>query len=126
MKTSLDNYHDFQLESIVYDGNNLIAEVCDLVVGGGGRVLPGNYRYTVTFHRPISHAVTEEFPAVLADWVRGEDLGFVRRIENPDLVSAMGLNEEQFNTFQAFALVTAHEILVVFCETEPEVIQKHA
>jgi hypothetical protein len=80
----------------------------------------------VTFHRPISHAVTEEFPAVLADWVRGEDLGFLRRIENPDLVSAMGLNEEQFNTFQAFSLVTAHEILVVFCESEPEVIQKHA
>lgn len=83
--------------------------------------MPGAGKYQVTFISPVSHALTEEFPAVLGDWVRGPDTGFLRRIENPNLVVALGLNDDQFGGLKPFALVTAHEVLVVFSEHEPKV-----
>ena len=98
--------------------------MAELVLGPGLTLVPGGGRYLITFIRPVSHAITEEFPAVLAEWVRGGDQGFLRRVENEDLVVAMGLREDQFRSLQAYALITAHEVLVVFCGQEPSVKTK--
>jgi len=126
MDTQLDICHALQLEGYCYDGNSLVAEVSELVVGPRRNVVQGDRRYLVTFRRPVSHAVTEEFPAALATWIRGTENGFLRRLDNESLVVAMGLNESQFSEFRAFALITAHEILVAFCAHEPEVTLKGA
>lgn len=126
MDTQLDICHELQLEGYCYDGKNLVAHVSELVVGPGRNVVQGDRRYLVTFQRPVSHAVTEEFPAVLATWIRGTDSGFLRRLDNESLAVAMGLNESQFSEFRAFALITAHEILVAFCAYEPEVTLEDA
>lgn len=121
MKTVLDVHQELQREGHRYDGNSLVAEVSDLVVGSGGKVSSGNSRYLVKFSRPIAHAVTEEFPAAVSNLVRGNDNGFLRIIENKDLTAAMGLDVESFRDVRVYALVTAHEVLVVYCCDEPEI-----
>ena len=120
VQTILDRHHDIELDGYSYNGTKLVALVSELVVGPGGKVVPGSARYQVTFKSPVAHALTEEFPAVLGDWVRGPDSGFLRQIENQSLAAAVGLNDEQFDYLCAFALVSAHEVLVVFCEQEPQ------
>ncbi len=126
METSLDTLHELQLNGYHYDGNKLVAEVSELVVGSQQRLLPGSRRYSVTFHRPAAHAMTEQFPAALATWIRGSDEGFLRRIDNNELTVAMGLDTEPFQNLSAFALISAHEILVVFCAHAPEIQPRHA
>ena len=124
MKTILDLRHEIELEAYRYDGRTLVAEVVELLVGSGHRVVQGSSQYLVTFQSPIAHALTEEFPAAVAELVRGSDKGFLRRIENPQLRAALGVNEEQFEGFVAYALITAHEILVVYCAEEPTIAKR--
>lgn len=121
MRTDLDTRHELELKGLRYDGRALHAEVVELVVGYGGRVQAGNAHYLVTFPHPLAHALTEEFPAVVAQWVQGADSGFLRRIDNPLLQASMGLNLEQFHDVAAYALMTAHETLVVYCTDMPVV-----
>lgn len=124
MRTALDSRHELELHTLTYDGRTLVADVVELIVGKGGLVTPGPVSYSITFPKPVAHAVTEEFPAVYSNWVQGEETGFLRRIENTSLRSAMGLDIEQFERQIGYALITAHEILVVYCEGEPSVIDQ--
>jgi hypothetical protein len=121
MKTCLDLNYELQLEGYSYDGNNLVAEVSDLYVGPRHHVIRGKKRYRVTFSKPIAHAVTEEFPAVVAELVNGSDEGFLRRIESGQLTAALGLDLDQFENQKPYAMITAHEILVAYCLEEPTV-----
>lgn len=121
MRTVLDSLHDLELDRCVYDGQDLLAEVTELVVGYGGRVVQGERRYVVRFARPIAHAITEEFPAAVSQLIQGEDVGFLRRVDALALRAALGLDIEQFESVRAFALATAHEILVAYCEVDPTV-----
>ena len=124
MKTSLDDHHELELEGHRYDGDCLVAEVWELVVGKGGRVARSGTYYHVSFPRPVAHAVTEEFPAAAAGLVQGDDEGFLRVIKNTALTSALGLNGEPFGDVRSYALITAHDILVAYCRGEPK-IEKH-
>lgn len=124
MKTCLDDHHELELDGHRYDGDRLVAEVWELVVGERRTVVRGGTYYHVTFHRPVAHAVTEEFPAAVAGLVQGRDEGFLRIIENPALTSALGLNGDPFGEVRSYALITAHEVLVVYCCEEPT-IEKH-
>ncbi|WP_374537832.1 hypothetical protein [Chitinimonas taiwanensis] len=121
MQTDLDTRHELELRGLRYDGQALHAEVVELVVGYGGKVQAGKAQYLVTFTHVLAHALTEEFPAVVAQWVQGVDSGFLRRIDNPVLQASMGLNLEQFHDVAAYALITAHETLVVYCTDLPVV-----
>ena len=121
MQTALDSLHDLELDRCVYDGGDLVAEVIELIVGNGGRVAQGHRRYKVRFAKPLAHAVTEEFPAAAAQLVQGDDIGFLRRVDASALRTALGVDLEQFEEFQAYSLLTAHEVLVVYCSNEPTV-----
>lgn len=121
MKTILDSVHELELDGYAYDGRDLVAEVVELVVGYGGRVSQGPRRYSVRFTKPLAHAVTEEFPAADAQLVQGQEEGFLRCIDAPALRAALGLDLEQFEEFRAYALLTAHEVLVAYCSDEPAV-----
>jgi len=123
MRTKLDSLHELELQSIKYDGRTLVAEVAELVVGYGGRVGMGATRYFISFVEPVAHALTEEFPSVCARWIQGDDIGFLRRIENASLQATMGLDLQQFQSHVGYALITAHEILVVYCNQEPVVFE---
>nr|WP_315428599.1 hypothetical protein [uncultured Albidiferax sp.] len=124
MHSILDSRHELELVGLKYDGRNLSAEVIELIVVDGGHVAHGACRYLVNFPKPIAHALTEEFPAMVAELIRGKDTGFLRRIESDSLRSALGLNLEQFSEQFAYALITAHEILVVYCAEEPLVVEQ--
>ena len=124
MHSVLDSRHELELHGLKYDGHSLVAEVVELVAGYGGRVAPGVCHYLVTFRKPLAHALTGEFPAVVAQWVQGQDTGLLRRIESPSLRAALGLGLEQFNDAVAYALITAHEILAVYCDEEPSVVEQ--
>ena len=119
MQTALDSRHELELISLRYNGHELVAEVCELIVGPGGRVSQGLHSYTVSFIRPRAHALTEEFPAICGNWLDDADSGFLRRVENSGLRTAMGLDLEQFENQNAYLLITAHEILAVFSENDP-------
>jgi hypothetical protein len=121
MRTVLDSLHDLELDRCVYDGHDLLAEVNELVAGYGGRVAQGSRRYVVRFAKPVAHAITEELPAVVAELLQGEDVGFLRRIDSSRLRMALGLDLEQFENIHAFALVTAHEVLIAYCVEEPTI-----
>jgi hypothetical protein len=125
MQTTLDSRHELELLTLTYNGRELSAEVSELIVGQGGRVSRGPKSYVVTFLNPVAHAITEEFPAIVGNWLQGTDIGFLRRVESTALRTAMGLALEQFASQYAFALVTAHEVLAVFCEEEPSIVARH-
>ena len=122
MKTILDQHHALHLMSSHYNGVSLIAEVGELVASQGGRVSAGKCRYSLHFFRPVAHLLNEEFPVTLAANLQGTDQGFLRIVENQALRCALGLDDEQFSAVQIFALITLHEVLLVFCETPPEII----
>ncbi|MEC5399912.1 hypothetical protein [Uliginosibacterium sp. H1] len=124
MHTVLDSLHELELVSTTYDGVSLTALVVELVVDGGGRVSQGSRRYVVSFPAPIAYALTEEFPASCADWIRGEDDGFLRKIDNPSLRASLGLDLEQFQGSKGYALITAHEVLVAYCGGEPVIVEQ--
>ncbi|MGN6828295.1 hypothetical protein [Paucibacter sp. M5-1] len=119
MHTDLDSLHELELDRCVYDGRTLVAEVNELIVGYGGRVVRGPRRYGIRFARPVAHAVTEELPAAVAALLQAGDGGFLRNVEASALRVALGLDLEQFEGLLAFALVTAHEVLVAYCTDEP-------
>lgn len=121
MRTVLDSLHELEFDGCRYDGNELVADITELVVGLGGRIIQGSRRYTVRFPRPLAHAVTEEFPAAVAQLIQGGDTGFLRRIESTPLRAALGLDLEQFGDQHAYALITAHEVVVAYCLEEPVV-----
>jgi hypothetical protein len=124
MQTSLDALHELELDRYVYNGRDLVAEVVELIVGNGGRVAQGHRRYMVRFDKPLAHAVTEELPAAAAQLVQGDETGFLRRVDASALRAALGVDLEQFEEFHAYALLTAHEVLVVYCLSEPTVEKK--
>jgi hypothetical protein len=126
MHTILDLSHELELDRCVYDGRDLLAEVNELVVEPGGRVVRGPRRYVVRFAKPVAHAITEEFPAAWAHLLQGEDGGFLRSIDAPALRPALGIDLGQFDSFHAYALVTAHEILVAYCAVEPVVQEEQS
>ena len=119
MQTALDTRHELERISLKYNGQELVAEVCELIVGPGGLVSRDHQSYAVSFIRPQAHALTEEFPAIYGNWLDDADSGFLRRVKNSGLRAAMGLNLEQFENQNAYLLITAHEILAVFCENDP-------
>ncbi|HZW13105.1 MAG TPA: hypothetical protein VFF81_07945 [Noviherbaspirillum sp.] len=121
MQTDLDKYHELELEGYHYDGDSLVATVWELVVGEGHRVIRGSAHYRVTFPMPVAHIVIEELPVAVAGLVHGNDTGFLRVIENTALTSALGLNGEPFEALRSYALISAHEVLVVYCYDEPKV-----
>lgn len=125
MQTTLDSRHELELLALTYNGHDLVAEVCELVVGQGGRVSQGPQNFAVTFPKPAAHALTEEFPAIVADWLQGNDRGFLRRIDSTALRAALGLDLEQFEDQTPYALLTAHEVLAVFCGNEPSITVRH-
>ena len=124
MDTDLDLLHDLELDRCVYDGQNLEAEVSELVVGYGGCVVRGPRRYSVRFARPVAHTITEELPAAFAALFQGGDRGFLRDVEAPALRVALGLDLKQLEGLRSFALVTAHEVLVAYCSDEPVVEER--
>lgn len=121
MQTPLDTCHDLELISLRYDGGELVAEVCELALSDGRRLSKGSAAFVVRFARPVAHALTEEFPAALANWIQGSDSGFLCRVTNPSLCEALGLNIEPFEAHAAYTLITAHEVLTVFCRNEPTI-----
>ncbi|MCL2076476.1 MAG: hypothetical protein FWH15_08610 [Betaproteobacteria bacterium] len=121
MHTALDSMHDLELDRYVYDGHNLLAEVNELVVGYRHRIVQGSRRYIVRFAKPAAHAVIEEFPAAVAQLLQGEDIGFLRRVDKTALRTTLGLDLEQFENLNAYALITAHEVLIAYCAEEPTI-----
>jgi hypothetical protein len=124
MHSALDSLFEIELDRCVYDGHSLVAEVNELVVDSGRRIVQGKRRLNVLFPRPIAHAITEEFPASYAQLLEGNDIGFLRCIDASSLRIALGLDLEQFQSNHAYALVTAHEVLVAYCREEP-IIQEY-
>ena len=126
MQTILDSRHELELNGLKYDGDSLVAEVVELVVGYRRRVVPGTRHYLVTFPRPVAHALTCELSAVVANWIQGNDTGFLRRIEDASLRAALGVDLHQSKDEIAYVLITAHEVLVVYCSEEPHVVERGA
>lgn len=123
MFTALDSCQELELKGIAYDGCELRAEVRELVVVDGRRMSQGKASFLVIFPSPVAHALTEEFPASYCQWIQSEETGALRRIENTTLRTAMGLDLEQFQNQTAYAPITAHEVLVVYCNGEPMVTE---
>lgn len=124
VQTILDTHRELELECVSANGDGLTARVVDLVLeehvsGRGGRVRAGMQRYRVRFGPVAAHAVVGEFHAVLGDLVAGEDAGFLRRVECPDLQRALGLLPGTAWDVVPYALVTAHEVLIAFCYDVP-------
>ncbi len=122
MQTLLDTCHELELIALRYQGDELIAEVCERMPAPGRRVSQGSAAYTIRFAHPAAHALTEEFPATVANWIDGDDLsGFLRRVNTPALRAALGLNVAPFEGHSAYALITVDEVLTVFCRDQPEI-----
>lgn len=122
MQTPLDTLHDLELISLRYDGDALVAEVGGMEErSAAGGLSQRSVAFAVRFARPVAHALTEEFPASWAKWIQGDPSGFLRRVTNPTLRAALGLDLEPFEQHTAYALITRDEMLTVFCRAEPAI-----
>ena len=124
MNTVLDVQHEIELEATSYDGESLVASVAGLVPDSRGRLNNDGSRYAVTFFRPVMHLLIEEAPAVNANLIVGTGEGFLSVMSNTELRQQLGIDTEPLSNLTLYALVTAHEILVVLCSSVPSVERK--
>lgn len=122
MQTELDNCYEVLLTSLYYDGNNLIAEVKEQFVDGRGNIEinSSSRKFNVLFSFVKSYLIIEEFAESIAGLVRNDEKEFLRKMENKLLTEFLGLNvEEIYGNLICYALLTSHEILIVYCEDNP-------
>ncbi len=125
MDTELDSCYEILFDRLCYDGSTLNIEVTEQIVQKNRAIRPSSEsrRFKVTVNDPISYFVVEEFAASVANLTRSEDSGFLRRIESNHLVEALGLSDvyEEPQSLRCYALITSHEIIVIFTNDVPVV-----
>ena len=124
MKTELDKCYEILLNRLCYDGNNLTAEVEEQFVGKRRKIEinSGSRNFNVVFSSATAHLLVEEFAESVANLVKSSEEGFLQKIENQLLTEQLGLNvPEKYENLNCYALLTSHEILIVFCERPPTV-----
>ena len=122
MKTVLDECFEVLLEHLFYDGVNLTVLLKEQIKSPRGNIKTSldSRNYRVVFSVVISHLVVEEFADAVANLVKSSEEGFLKRVENQLLTNFLGLNiSERYENLNGYALVTSHEILIVFCEHIP-------
>lgn len=128
MKTVLDNCFEVLLVGTYYDTDRLVVDVKELFVQSDRQVCPDHRsrKFKITFESPRAHLIVEEFAEAAADLCRGEDTGFLRTVTNPSLAAALGMDiTEWFGHLNCYALLTAHEIIFVYCDNEPNIEHLH-
>jgi hypothetical protein len=128
METEFDNCFEVLLNRLCYDGNNLTVELKEQFVGKRRKIgtNSSSRNFKVVFISPTSHVLVEEFAESVANLVKSSEKGFLRKMKNQSLVKLLGLDvPEMYENLNCYALLTSHEILIVFCEHHPtvEVIQ---
>ena len=124
MKTELDKCFEVLLNRLCYDGNNLTVEVEEQFVGKHKKIeTNSNSRnFKVVFSSVTSHLLVEEFAESIVNLVKSNEEGFLRKMQNQSLTEQLGLDiPEKYENLNCYALLTSHEILIVFCERLPTV-----
>lgn len=124
MKTTLDDCFEILLEHLFYDGADLTVKLTEQIANQNRNIeiSPNSRHFTVVFRTVISHLVVEEFAEAAANLVKSSEEGFLKKMDNRLLTDFLGLNiSERYENLNCYALLTSHEILIVFSEYIPTV-----
>jgi hypothetical protein len=124
MKTELDRCFEVLLNCFCYDGNNINVEVEEQFISKTGKIETNqsSRKFSVTFNSATSHLLIEEFAESVANLVKSSEKGFLRKMENHLLTKQLGLDiGGRYEELNCYALLTSHEILIVYCESLPTV-----
>lgn len=124
METDLDKCFEILLNQLFYDGKKLIVEVEEQFVTKNKtiEVSADSRKFSVSFDFPTLHLLLDEFAESVVGLVKSNEEGFLRQIENQSLASYLGLDiPEKYRDLNGYALLTSHEILIVFCESKPTI-----
>ena len=124
MKTALDDCFEVLLEHLFYDGVDLTAKLTEQIANQNGniKISSDSRNFRVVFRTVISHLVVEEFAEAAANLVKSSEEGFLKKMDNLLLTNFLGLSiSERYENLNCYALLTSHEILIVFSEHIPTV-----
>jgi hypothetical protein len=124
MKTALDDCFEILLENLFYDGVDLTVKLTEQIANQNRNIKTSSdsRNFIVVFSTVMSHLVVEEFAEAVANLVKSSEEGFLKKMDNQLLTNFLGLNIlEGYENLNCYALLTSHEILIVFSEHIPTV-----